>query len=98
MNDIKRQAIEAIKEFILEEYGDYSEDTFNDLTDIGIAFMEGETESDIDEIQVSVDIINQRIITEVGEDKESIKEYESSKDFIEMLKSLDFNDLIQTYS
>jgi len=96
MNDIKEQAIEAIEDFLINEYGGYEFDDFDDLTRIPVAFLEG-TE-DEEETQVSIDIINQCVITEVGDDEESIEEYESGKDFIEMLKSLDFNDLIQTYS
>lgn len=87
------KAKEAIKEFCENEYGEDSEVDFGNLSKVDIAYTN--TEDEKHEIQVSADLVNNRLNTYLdGKEYESIK-YPTLGDLEKEIENTTFDDLVR---
>lgn len=87
------KAKEAIKEFCENEYGEDSEVDFGNLSKVDIAYTN--TEDEKHEIQVSADLVNNRLNTYLdGKEYESIK-YPTLGDLEKEIENTSFDDLVR---
>ena len=89
-NILLKEAKRLIDEYCIAEFGDPAD--YGDLSDVGLAYVQ--TEDGLHEIQVSVDLLNCRIIKEVDGKVVHTDQYDSLSDLIEKeLRWLDFGEL-----